>query len=119
MNGMVTQLNLQADKPGLYTGLSAHFSGDGFSDMSFQLQAVSQDQFDEWIAAAQRSGYDLDEAAYRDLLKQSLNVPPTTYRHAQAGLFDAIITQKLPPGDGPIAGRPNPTVSSNQDETGK
>ena len=35
MAGMATQLNLQADKPGTYPGLSAQFSGDGFSDMRF------------------------------------------------------------------------------------
>jgi len=35
MPGMTTQLNLQADKPGIYTGLSAQFSGPGFSDMRF------------------------------------------------------------------------------------
>ena len=35
MNGMVSQLNLQADQPGKYLGLSAHFSGDGFPDMRF------------------------------------------------------------------------------------
>lgn len=114
MNGMVTQLNLQADKPGRYAGLSAHFSGDGFSDMAFQVQAVPQDQFESWVAATRRSGPDLDEAAYRSLLRQSLNVPPSTYRHAQPGLFDAVAAQQLPAGDGPTSGRPNPTVSPSE-----
>ena len=36
MNGMVTRLNLQADKPASYRGLSAHFSGDGFSGHAFR-----------------------------------------------------------------------------------
>ena len=35
MAGMVTHLNLQADAPGTYPGLSAQFSGDGFADMQF------------------------------------------------------------------------------------
>jgi hypothetical protein len=35
MYGMTTELYLQADHPGIYPGLSAHFSGDGFSDMAF------------------------------------------------------------------------------------
>src|ERR1700676_615658 len=30
MNGMVTRLNLRADNPGTFQGLSAHFRGDGF-----------------------------------------------------------------------------------------
>ena len=45
MNGMATQLNLQADKPGKFQGLSAHFSGDGFSDMHFDVHVVPPEQF--------------------------------------------------------------------------
>src|SRR5271154_2145568 len=40
MNGMMTQLNLRADTPGTYLGLASHFSGDGFSNMHFDMQAV-------------------------------------------------------------------------------
>ena len=54
MNGMTTQLNLQADKPGVYPGLSAHFSGDGFSDMHFDVHAVPPDEFADWVATARR-----------------------------------------------------------------
>ncbi|MEA2792649.1 MAG: cytochrome o ubiquinol oxidase subunit, partial [Bradyrhizobium sp.] len=37
MNGMTTRLNLQADRPGTFQGLSAQFSGDGFADMHFDV----------------------------------------------------------------------------------
>ncbi len=37
MPNMVTRLNLEADQPGTFEGLSAQFSGDGFSDMRFDL----------------------------------------------------------------------------------
>ncbi|MDB5732189.1 MAG: ubiquinol oxidase, subunit ii, partial [Variovorax sp.] len=37
MNGMSTELWLHADEPGTYIGRSAHFSGDGFSDMQFEV----------------------------------------------------------------------------------
>jgi len=101
MYGMTTQLNLQADQPGVYPGLSAQFSGDGFSDMAFDLQAVTADEFSAWAAATSASGPVLDEAGYRDLLKQSQNVKPYTYRSVETGLFDAIVMQRLPPGEGP------------------
>src|SRR6185312_5603133 len=39
MNGVVTQLHLQADRPGDFFGESAQFSGDGFPDMRFTLRA--------------------------------------------------------------------------------
>ena len=101
MYGMTTQLNLQADQPGVYPGLSAQFSGDGFSDMAFDLRAVTADEFSAWATAASASGPVLDEAGYRDLLKQSQNVKPYTYRSVEPGLFDAIVMQRLPPGEGP------------------
>jgi cytochrome o ubiquinol oxidase subunit II len=106
MYGMTTQLNLQADRPGIYHGLSAHFSGDGFSDMAFDLRAVTPEQFSAWAAATSASGPSLDEAGYRNLLRQSANVRPYTYRSVQPGLFAAIALQKLPPGAGPGSAAP-------------
>jgi len=78
MYGMTTQLNLQADHPGVYPGLSAHFSGDGFSDMAFDVHAVTAQEFSAWATAAGASGPTLDQAAYRGLLKQSEHVSPYT-----------------------------------------
>src|SRR5579864_2723241 len=101
MYGMTTRLNLQADRPGIYPGLSAHFSGDGFPGMAFDVDAVSPEQFTSWAAATRGRGPVLDDAAYRGLLKQSQDVSPYTYGAVQAGLFEQIVGQKLPPGEGP------------------
>jgi len=101
MNGMVAQLNLQADEPGGYPGLAAHFSGDGFSDMHFEVQAVSPADFTSWAAGTRMSGPVLDDTSYRALLRQTQNVKPYTYRSVEPGLFTAILQQKLPPGEGP------------------
>lgn len=103
MYGMTTRLNLQADSLGVYPGLSAHFSGDGFPGMAFDVHAVSAEQFAQWAATARVSGPSLDEAAYRKLLVQTQNVSPYTYRSVQPGLFDDIVEQRLPPGEGPPA----------------
>ena len=105
MNGMATELHLQADRPGKFLGVAAHFSGDGFSDMDFEADALSADQFAQWVAAAQEGGPPLDELAYRALLKQSSNVQPYTYRDITPGLFDAIVRHRLPPGAGPDTAR--------------
>jgi cytochrome o ubiquinol oxidase subunit II len=111
MNGMQSKLNLQADEPGTYPGLAAHFSGDGFSDMSFEVHAVTPAEFTQWAESTHGTGPALDEPSYRQLLQQTQNVKPYTYRDVQAGLFEAILTQKLPAGDGPQTGRPNAMVS--------
>jgi cytochrome o ubiquinol oxidase subunit 2 len=99
MNGMVTQLSLQADRPGAYRGLSTQFSGDGFSGMHFTMRAVPQAAFDNW--AATTGGPLFDRAAYDALARQSQNVPPATWRGVQPGLFAAIARQHVPPSAGP------------------
>jgi len=116
MHGMTTRLNLQADVLGVYPGLSAHFSGDGFPGMAFDLHAVSPEQFAQWAAATSVNGPSLDEAAYRELLRQTQNVAPYTYRSVQPGLFNDIVEQRLPPGEGPpavpVPGRTSSSVAA-------
>ena len=111
MNGMVSQLNLQADKPGNYYGQSAQFSGDGFSDMNFVTHAVPPTQFNAWIAAHKGKGPALDEAAYAQLSKQGVVKQPIIFGAAAPGLFDRIAQQKIAPQTGPQEGRPEPQVS--------
>jgi len=102
MNGMVSQLNLEADKPGTYLGLSAQFSGDGFPDMKFDSVVVSSADFISWAAGV--TGAPLNRVAMGTLLKQSRTIAPYTYRGVDPSLFDAIASQKLPPGEGPKSG---------------
>jgi len=111
MNGMTTQLNLRADAPGSFRGLSSHYSGDGFSDMHFDVQAVPAERFAAWIDATRGTGPSLDANSYAALARQSVNTTPFTFGAADPDLFEQIITQQLPPGPGPQTGRPNPSVS--------
>jgi cytochrome o ubiquinol oxidase subunit 2 len=112
MPGMTTHLNLLADKPGAYPGLSANFSGDGFSDMQFTVTAVSAGDFDGWVAKTRGAGSALDDPGYAQLTKASSAVPPVTYRSVDPKLFDRIVDQTaLAPEkahSGP-AGSPSPT----------
>jgi cytochrome o ubiquinol oxidase subunit II len=111
MSGMVTQLHLQADQAGDYYGLSTQFSGDGFSDMNFVLHAVPAERFRQWLASAHQTGAALDRKAYEELTRESIKMPPATYRSVQPGLFQAIATQDIPPGRGPQQGRGGPEAS--------
>jgi cytochrome o ubiquinol oxidase subunit 2 len=111
MNGMTTQLNLQADAPGTFRGLASHFSGDGFSDMHFDVRALPADQFATWVETTRKSGSALDAASYTTLARQSVDADPFTYRSTEPELFRQIISQQIPPGPGPETGRPNRTVS--------
>ena len=96
MPRMTTKLNLEADKPGTYGGLSSHFSGDGFPGMQFQVQALPADQFAIWAQSARGSALKLDGAGYAQLSKPSSYVKPMTYGAVAPGLFDAIVANRAP-----------------------
>ncbi len=116
MNGMTTRLNLMADNPGTFHGLSSHYSGDGFSDMHFEVHAVPEDQFSTWVADTRKNGPTLDAAKYASLAQQSIAVEPSTFSGVAPGLFEQIAAQKLPPGPGPQVGQPSRDVSPRTEE---
>ncbi|HTQ34969.1 MAG TPA: ubiquinol oxidase subunit II [Stellaceae bacterium] len=93
MTGMTTHLNLMADKPGKFPGLSTNFSGDGFSDMRFIMTAVPGGDFDAWVTKVRAGGPALDDPAYAALTKPSSAVPPSTYSSVNPSLFERIVEQ--------------------------
>jgi len=101
MNGMTTRLNLQADTTGVFHGLSSHFSGDGFSDMHFEVHAVSPADFSAWAKTTSQATATLDRASYPQLAKQGTEVAQASYRLGDPDLFHAIATQKIAASAGP------------------
>src|SRR5689334_15227085 len=101
MNGMVTRLELRADEVGKLQGLSAHFSGDGFPDMMFDVHVVSPAAFQDWAARTAKANEVLNEDSYKRLMQQSVERGRPTYRLEDPRLFDMVATQHIPPGPGP------------------
>jgi cytochrome o ubiquinol oxidase subunit 2 len=98
MAGMVTRLHLQADHEGTYPGLSANYSGEGFADMRFTVDAVPPEAFAQWIDAARSSaGPMLDAGTYAALAKPSSAVAPFTYRSVAPDLFNGILGSAMHP----------------------
>jgi cytochrome o ubiquinol oxidase subunit 2 len=98
MAGMATELNLLAENPGTFAGLSAQFSGDGFSDMRFEVTAMPPDAFGRWIEEGHARGGSLDLKQYAELARPSSQEPPRVFGAVSAGLFDAILaTPGAPP----------------------
>jgi cytochrome o ubiquinol oxidase subunit 2 len=104
MNGMTTRLNLRADTPGTLQGLSGHFSGDGFSDMHFDVHVVPPEQFSRWALDGSRANTALDEQSYQQIARPSMKNEPAIYRLADPNLFRSIATQKIPPSPGAPSG---------------
>lgn len=67
MAGMQTSLSLQVDDVGTYEGMSAQFSGDGFSDMHFPVLATDEAGFAAWVAKVKQGGGSLDQGEYMQL----------------------------------------------------
>ena len=101
MNGMVTPLNLRADQEGTFQGLSAHFSGDGFPDMLFDVHVISPLAFPDWVANTARGGQALNRDSYNKLAQQSIETTKASYRLEDPELFSKIATQQIPPAPGP------------------
>ncbi|MBB6409217.1 ubiquinol oxidase subunit II [Mesorhizobium sangaii] len=95
MSGMLTRLQLQADHAGIYRGMSAQFSGDGFADMHFDVDAVEAGNFAQWVETARSKGSSLDASTYAHLTKRSAGIAPVTYRAVTPGLFDGILAAEI------------------------
>jgi cytochrome o ubiquinol oxidase subunit 2 len=108
MAGMVTHLNLQATYPGTYRGMSANFSGDGFADMHFNVDATSPEKFASWVESTRSVGPVLDKQTYAELVKPSRAVAPFTYQSIAAGLFAGILNAETQSDEGPVCLIPNP-----------
>src|SRR5882762_6337492 len=97
MPGMTTRLNLMADNPGDYPGLSAHFSGDGFSDMRFMVHAVPESEFSSWLARTQDEATALDADTYSQLARAGGNTQTQTYSGVDPMLFEHIVQTTAQP----------------------
>ena len=95
MAGMTTHLNLLADRPGEYPGISANYSGDGFADMRFAVHAVPVGDFQSWVAQTRGAGPALDAAGYAALARPSKAVPPATYGAVEPDLFQRIVNETV------------------------
>jgi cytochrome o ubiquinol oxidase subunit 2 len=91
MAGMTTQLNLLASHEGTFNGLSAQFSGDGFSDMRFDVRAVPAEEYQSWLASTRAGPDHLDVDRYARLAEPSRDNQPATFGEVAAGLFERIV----------------------------
>jgi cytochrome o ubiquinol oxidase subunit 2 len=98
MAGMATHLNLLADRPGTYPGLSAQFSGDGFSDMRFDVVATDKQGFEDWLQTTRSGGGKLDAQSYGQLARPSSAVAPSTFGDVDPGLFEGLVMGDPPRG---------------------
>ena len=91
MAGLQTRLQMLADQPGTFVGRNSQYSGGGYSDQHFEVKAMSQADFDAWVARAKQGGAVLDATTYPALAARSRANPVTYYSTVEPKLFDSII----------------------------
>lgn len=69
MADMVTTLHLAADEQGELMGRNANFSGKGFAENTFSVNAVSQNDFEEWVDEVKETAKPLTEEKFDELLE--------------------------------------------------
>jgi hypothetical protein len=73
--------------------------------LQFQLTSASvMNVFFKWAEDASGAERSLDAASYTEIAKPSIGSKPAVYRLADPDLFNAIVTQKLPPSPGVQSG---------------
>jgi cytochrome o ubiquinol oxidase subunit II len=93
MAGMQTRLHLIADHAGDFDGLSANFSGKGFSDMKFRTLATNQQDFDAWVQKVKASSTQLSMDKYAQVAQPSEKVPVQYFSTVDPKLFNNIIAK--------------------------
>ena len=91
MAGMETKLHLIADETGTFPGRSAHYSGPGFSQMTFDTLSMSDADFNTWIEQVKAEGTPLTRDSYLELEKPTIDAPVSYYASVEEGLFDRIV----------------------------
>jgi cytochrome o ubiquinol oxidase subunit 2 len=93
MAGMETKLHAVINKPGVYDGFSANYSGAGFSGMNFKFHGMSEADFKAWVDKVKASGDDLSVSAYEALAKPSSDVPVHYYKSVAPDLYHDILNR--------------------------
>ncbi|MFD2179047.1 ubiquinol oxidase subunit II [Veronia pacifica] len=83
MAGMENRLYLMAEEQGEFRGISANYSGFGFTNMKFKVHAVDDAGFNQWVQKVKTSDKVLNDGSYDVLTanaKEQIKTPhPVTY----------------------------------------
>lgn len=93
MAGMTTQLNLIANQSGTFDGISANYSGRGFSGMKFKAIATNTNaEFQQWVNKVKTSPNTLSTMAqFEQLAVPSENHPVEYFSSADPEIFTQIV----------------------------
>ncbi|MBC7573609.1 MAG: cytochrome ubiquinol oxidase subunit II [Herminiimonas sp.] len=128
MGGMVTQLHLQADQPGLSLGENNMYNGTGFHQQRFTALAMRPDEFDTWVKQVRSNGVALNEPSLKAVSQRStraeliaaLSLSGSTdgnvyFNGVGPALFPAVVKATM---DGTMVASPNALQEPIRDAIG-
>jgi len=92
MSGMAMTLYLQADEPGTYFGTGANFTGKDFAQMTFDVDAVSDEEYAAWIDEVKATDNELTDEGF-EKLRQRGTSDVQLFSAFPEGLFQKVMTQ--------------------------
>lgn len=95
MNGMTSQLSLQAHSVGEYRGSNTNISGEGYAEMDFKAISTSRKDFDLWATALAGSDSHLDWETYQELAQPNKDQPVVYYMLHEPKLYDKILDKYM------------------------
>lgn len=95
MSGMSTKLHIMANKVGTFNGSSANISGDGFANMRFKVNAMTETDFSKWLLKAAYSPDMLTSESYKTLSQPSKDNGEVTYMLMNKDLYNEIIMKYM------------------------
>lgn len=95
MTGMATKLHIMADKEGTFNGSSANISGEGYADLTFKVNAVSEEMFQRWLSQSSQASTTLDQTSYALLSGLTQSEKEKVYRLAKRDLFHDIMMKYM------------------------
>lgn len=108
MPGMRTQLNVLATHTGDYLGISANYSGVGFSGMTFTARVSSEKDFAKWIREIKNTPQQLTPVVYEQLAKPSKDNPQEFFSMVSPDLFNQVIMKFMMPMPQPVPQKVTP-----------
>ncbi|MEZ0231672.1 MAG: ubiquinol oxidase subunit II [Methylophilaceae bacterium] len=93
MAGMKNTLHLIANESGTYKGISANYSGHGFSGMKFDTLVTPQEDFDAWVSKVKASSETLSAEKYAALEVKSQDNPVELFATVKPDLYEDIVAK--------------------------
>lgn len=93
MAGMENRLNMMATEEGVYKGMSANYSGYGFSGMRFKTHVTSEQDFNKWVNKVKSAPQRLDSTQFTRLEEKTRDHGVEHFSSANPLLFKNIIEE--------------------------